>query len=300
MLFTTGLVGGFFSGVVPFASIGIVTELAWGLAGFLSVPIGIVAVLSWPPLLISILSKIPLLNASSKGIFSRLLEGIFVGLAVSLLVGMGSSWFYGWVLGVTTSFSRGLSYGVSLGFGYARAMGLLLVFVGGLALGFKRQKGQENSLPNHSIRQSRRNAIVFVAVGVFGGFIFALMLWYYNGQILGLQNMAYLRYGRNFRAAIIAGVPIGLLLGYSVSFVYGGNTVITHYILRIFLSYSKQLPFVKDKNFVDFLNHMKDHIILRREGGGWQFIHRYLLEYFAELSQEDITQLASEIESSRS
>ena len=51
-----------------------------------------------------------------------------------------------------------------------------------------------------------------------------------------------------------------------------------------------------DKKLIAFLDAMADRLILRRVGGGWIFIHRTLLEYFAELTPKEINQLAAESE----
>jgi hypothetical protein len=37
-----------------------------------------------------------------------------------------------------------------------------------------------------------------------------------------------------------------------------------------------------------------DRIFLRRVGGGYIFIHRYLMEYFASLTEEDIERLTQD------
>jgi hypothetical protein len=41
---------------------------------------------------------------------------------------------------------------------------------------------------------------------------------------------------------------------------------------------------------------MIDRLLLRRVGGGYIFIHRTLMEYFASLSEEDLDALAVGIE----
>ena len=43
-----------------------------------------------------------------------------------------------------------------------------------------------------------------------------------------------------------------------------------------------------------FLETAKDLIFLRRIGGGYIFIHRLLLEYFAALTEDDIRRLSAE------
>ena len=58
---------------------------------------------------------------------------------------------------------------------------------------------------------------------------------------------------------------------------YGGLATIQHYCLRFLLGTSRILPF----NLVSFLDEMTAFILIQRVGGGWVFIHRSLLEYFA-------------------
>lgn len=55
--------------------------------------------------------------------------------------------------------------------------------------------------------------------------------------------------------------------------------VIKHYALRLFLWLRGYTPF----NFVKFLDHCAKLILLKKVGGGYIFIHRMLLEYFADL-----------------
>jgi hypothetical protein len=40
-------------------------------------------------------------------------------------------------------------------------------------------------------------------------------------------------------------------------------------------------------NYVRFLDDAADHIFLRKVGGGYIFVHRLLLEYFASLEPEE-------------
>jgi len=47
-------------------------------------------------------------------------------------------------------------------------------------------------------------------------------------------------------------------------------------------------------HYADFLNYATECIFLRKVGGGYMFIHRYLLEYFASLdigSQSELRKL---------
>jgi hypothetical protein len=68
-------------------------------------------------------------------------------------------------------------------------------------------------------------------------------------------------------------------------FRYGGDAVIRHYSLRWMLTRANILPYpFSDRRLVAFLDAMNDRILLRRVGGGWTFTHRYLLNYFADLT----------------
>ena len=90
------------------------------------------------------------------------------------------------------------------------------------------------------------------------------------------------------------GMSVGLRSGL---FWFGGRAVLRHYTLRFLLSYANILPFpFSDKKLIAFLDAMAERLILRRVGGGWIFIHRTLLEYFAELMPEEIEELARKSE----
>jgi len=60
---------------------------------------------------------------------------------------------------------------------------------------------------------------------------------------------------------------------------YGGLDFIRHFILRLLLWRDNKIPW----NYVEFLDHCVDRILLQKVGGGYIFIHRMLMEYFAEL-----------------
>ena len=47
--------------------------------------------------------------------------------------------------------------------------------------------------------------------------------------------------------------------------------------------------------YADFLDYAAERILLRKVGGGYMFIHRYLLDYFARLESVGPTQAATPI-----
>ncbi len=59
----------------------------------------------------------------------------------------------------------------------------------------------------------------------------------------------------------------------------GGITCVQHYMLRWLLRREGVMPW----NAVRFLDYCAEHILLQKVGGGYMFVHRFLLEYFASL-----------------
>jgi hypothetical protein len=75
------------------------------------------------------------------------------------------------------------------------------------------------------------------------------------------------------------GLNAGLIFGLIAGLNRGGSAVIKHYALRLTLWLNGYTPF----KFIKFLDHCAKLILLKKVGGGYIFIHRMLLEYFAEL-----------------
>ena len=75
--------------------------------------------------------------------------------------------------------------------------------------------------------------------------------------------------------ALMVGLFFGLITGLN----RGGSAVIKHYALRLVLWLRGYIPL----NFVAFLDQCDKLILLKKVGGGYIFIHRMLLEYFADL-----------------
>jgi hypothetical protein len=80
----------------------------------------------------------------------------------------------------------------------------------------------------------------------------------------------------------IPGLIVGLIFGLIVGLDRGGSAVIKHYALRLTLWLNGYTPF----RFIKFLDHCARLILLKKVGGGYIFIHRMLLEYFAELPDQ--------------
>lgn len=164
----------------------------------------------------------------------------------------------------------GLVFGMLIGPMVGLILGLLtvLVFVllQGLIGGLNVEQIQETNYPGQRLKQTLYNAII---VGIFGltfGLSFGLIF------SLGLG----LGYGMNF------GLGFGLSFGLGFGLFFGILGLIQHHILRLLLTKDKILP----KRLISFLNYAVDLIFLRRVGGSYIFVHRLLMEHFAEMYVE--------------
>ena len=84
-------------------------------------------------------------------------------------------------------------------------------------------------------------------------------------------------------------VNIPLFWSFFLGF-YGGYPVLQHLILRLLLQRNDLIPV----NLAKFLDFTSSLILTRKVGGGYIFVHRYLLEYFAELKTVDPTDVSTD------
>jgi hypothetical protein len=137
--------------------------------------------------------------------------------------------------------------------------------VGGLIGALPGSEKRAKKAPNQGIRLSRNSSLAvflftFLSVELIGGVI---------GELSKKDCILGLRYG------LIGGLIFGLIAALN----RGGSAVIKHYALRLILWLKGYAPF----NFIKFLDQCARLIFLKKVGGGYIFIHRMLLDYFAEL-----------------
>jgi hypothetical protein len=189
-----------------------------------------------------------------------------------LLVGMLVSSFSTVIVTVTptpATLEIGSSALVLLCLPYLVSFGL----AGAILTGLRREILETKSSPNQGILLSIRNTI-------FGGLIFGLGV---IGLISGLGALLVanairantINYGLEFL------LNTGLILGLMGALWYGGLDVIQHYLLRLILLIQGHTP----ANYARFLDYAVDRIFLQKVGGGYRFIHRLLLEHFAEMGK---------------
>ncbi len=113
-----------------------------------------------------------------------------------------------------------------------------------------------------------------LSVGLIGGLIFELIgerlrVGLIDGLIIGLIG------------GLFFGLFFGLKMGIGLIFwlIFGGLVVIQHFALRFVLHRKGLLPW----KLVPFLDYSSERIFLRKVGGGYVFVHRMLMDYFASL-----------------
>ncbi|MEW6496939.1 MAG: NACHT domain-containing protein [Cyanobacteriota bacterium] len=132
--------------------------------------------------------------------------------------------------------------------------GLSMGLTFGLIRGLTSPSIETRTIPNQGIRQSAKNAVVFSLIG----FLVAC-------GAAALLQWKILYWG-------IFGLSFGLVAG-------GGEACIKHFILRLILYLGGYIPW----NYARFLDWATERIFLQKVGGGYIFVHRLLLEHFAQM-----------------
>jgi hypothetical protein len=172
-----------------------------------------------------------------------------ISLTIKLL--LARFFYWDWVSSSTIN----LQMTIIRGLGFGLTMGLFFGIIRSLS-----GSGIETStVPNQGILQSAKNAIVFALIG----FILLALAAY------PLQSSISF-YG-------VIGLSFGLAAG-------GGEACLKHFILRVILYFSGSIPW----NYARFLDYASDRIFLQKVGGGYIFIHRLLLEHFAQMELEPV------------
>jgi eukaryotic-like serine/threonine-protein kinase len=180
----------------------------------------------------------------------RAIPGLIIGLILGLSYGLVEE-----IIGLSGGLSEGLIGGLMIG------------LVSGLIGGFTDRVKVGKASPNQGIKLSGKNSSAAF-----------LVTWLIVGSVVGLT--AGLIFGLSIGPRV--GLSVGLIAGLIVGLNRGGSALMKHYALRLTLWLTGYMPF----KFVKFLDHCAKLILLKKVGGGYIFIHRMLLDYFAELTPE--------------
>jgi eukaryotic-like serine/threonine-protein kinase len=177
---------------------------------------------------------------------------------------------------------------ISLIYGFAMAitLSLVLFLLFGINLGFL--EGLENtrilnrSYPNQGIVQSLKNGL-FVGSTSFliGGLSFLSLLFLVTR--LPPEDPTVPQGLQFFIWSWIGLVKYGLIFGLLGGLSCGLWAATQHFILRVVLFYERYIPW----NYAQFLDDASDRLFLQKVGGGYIFVHRLLMEHFAQLEIND-------------
>jgi DNA polymerase III delta prime subunit len=166
--------------------------------------------------------------------------------------------------------------------------------LGGLKDGLTVGEITTHAFPNEGIRRSGRNALRIgllawllgsLIIGLVGGLTVGLLIGLKAEQITGLGGLIDGLLGGlagllgGLIGGLIGWLPLGLLIGLVFGLRFGGRACLHHCALRLILWHKNFAPF----HYIRFLDYATARIFLRKLGGGYVFVHRMLLEYFATL-----------------
>ena len=127
--------------------------------------------------------------------------------------------------------------------------------------------------PNAGIRRSLDYALgVSFGFGVPVGLLFAFVI---NPHVTRPLIVVVEHTGN---PSLVVGVAVGLFVLTALFLIYGGFTVIMHWVLRLWLAWRTPLPLALAR----MLGRAAELGLMRRVGGGHVFLHRTLLDYFAD------------------
>jgi hypothetical protein len=213
-----------------------------------------------------------------KGLHLLLTIGLLVALSLGLVI-FGCSAFV---------FQNGLSEGLSLGLRATESvliLGLFIILNGALVASSLEGFGErqtEGASPNQGIDNSRINSLTVILVVVPALGLANLLLGWLLSVTFEMQTgwspIYNLEHPDRMPPVLRQIAFFSLLCGLIAWFYRGGAAVIKHYELRLILFLKGRTPF----QFIGLLDHCANLIFLKKVGGGYIFIHRMLLDYFAE------------------
>ncbi|GHO83567.1 NACHT domain-containing protein [Dictyobacter formicarum] len=321
---STGLSFGFLIGPIIGIGFGSIIGISFGLISLLlllffsqrSPTIQLTEIITWHPrnLLKGLLStryiKQSLLVSGlvglSIGLSNALIFGPSVALARSLSFELKNLLALGNVAELIYRALVGLGFGLSTGL----SIGLSYGFILGLLNGLSNHKLEEHRrlTPNQGIGRSARNGLIVGLICTCATWSIQILMllvftrsYYLLSQGLGMmlsnessqQLNILLDEGVNevlnfgLHNALYIGPSCGLLVGLLI----GGWACIQHIVLRVLLWRSEAMP----RNYAKFLDFATERILLRKVGGGYIFVHRLLLDYFAAMVPRPLAEPVEEI-----
>jgi hypothetical protein len=156
-------------------------------------------------------------------------------------------------------------------FGSAGAVAFGLA--GGIGAVIAARAAGVRSSPNLALSRSFRSAITCFVAAVLFSVPFLLLREFWLPQ--ELQDSDSILWN------VLVGGEFFAWMGLFIALEYGGYFLLDHFLTRYLLRRKRLLPW----DLVRFLDTAAERILLRKVGGGYIFVHRTLLEYFAKESK---------------
>ena len=176
----------------------------------------------------------------------------------------------GLIFGLSNGHNFGLNYRLIYGLSYMLILGLYTILVIGIFGRIKSNVSGNRIKVGDGIIASCRNMLI---VGLITWLIFSLFF--------GLFFMLDFSRSSEQLDEPATWLIMGLFFGLLAILYYGGAFLIVHFVSKWMLYRSGLIPW----KLVKFLDFATDRLFLRRVGGGYIFIHRLLMEHFAEMAE---------------
>ncbi len=162
----------------------------------------------------------------------------------------------------------GLISGLIVGLIFGLIFGLMLELIFGLMAGLKTWLifGLSFGVAAQLKTELKTGLIVVLVFGLMFGLIV--------GLIAGLM--------KGLMAGLISGLETGLIVMLIFGSIISALFYIRHFALRLILCCNDYIPW----NYAHFLDNAAERLFLQKVGGGYIFIHRMLLEHFAQMELE--------------
>ncbi len=141
-----------------------------------------------------------------------------------------------------------------------------------LMAGFQVKNTANTTVPNQGIKKSFKNATFTTLIGCLIPVVICLPL-------ICLTELLHIKPESLTGLGIL---KLGLSVGLMVGTMRGFLCIIQHFTLRLILWRNNYIPW----NYARFLDYAAERIFLQKVGGGYIFIHRMLLEHFAQMELE--------------
>ncbi len=199
------------------------------------------------------------IDGFKKGLTGGLIGGFYLGVILCSILGV--------VFGLTEGVLVGIQGGLN-GLIFGLILGIILGLIVGVILGLigVEVEVKEADKPGQSLAFTEK---YFFFLPLFS-YVIIGSVRLLIGPFINLSNG-------------LLQLLIGLLFGSGIGFFIGSLPLTQHYALRFILAHNNLFLW----KIIPFLNNcVNDLIFLRRVGGGYIFVHRLLMEHFAEMYVE--------------